>query len=160
MLRKKQPFRCSNRKIQKFLLTCLHISETQYRRWFREWGVRKRVVGDEKIDIVNALGRRKRDDTSTSNVLITQDNIEKEVDKKQLKRHLRDRIRHHHVEAMSPGVSVFTAASPKWSMLTIQPFQALIMEPTICSADSINSQISRSAVSFWNRCCHSRVHNR
>ncbi len=76
-------------------------SETQYRRWFREWGVRKRTLATEKQDIVSVLGRRSRADASTSNVTLGND---KQVDKKQLKRHLKDEIRRRAVEAVTPGV--------------------------------------------------------
>jgi len=76
-------------------------SETQYRRWFRQWGVRKRILATEKQDIVGVLGRRNRADASTSNVTLGND---KQVDKKQLKRHLKDEIRHRAVEKVTPGV--------------------------------------------------------
>ena len=76
-------------------------SETQYRRHFREWGVRKRTLATEKQDIISVLGRRSRADASTSNVTLGED---KQVNKKQLKRHLKDEIRHWRVEPLTPGV--------------------------------------------------------
>jgi len=78
-------------------------SETQYRRWFRGWGVRKRTLTNEKEDIIRLLGRRTRTDASTSTPKVTLGD-DKEVDKKQLKRHIKDEIRHRAVVAVAPGV--------------------------------------------------------
>ncbi|KXX82411.1 hypothetical protein MMYC01_201360 [Madurella mycetomatis] len=81
-----------------------HGAESQYRRWFRQWGVRKRTLTSEKNDIVNALGKRPGPETSTSNVKLSYDDFDKTVDKKQMRRYLSDKIRHHTAEPMSPGV--------------------------------------------------------
>ena len=78
--------------------------ESQYRHWFNKWGVRRRILGAEKDQIVAALGKRARPGASTSNVTLNSDNTAKAVDKKQLKRYLKDQIRHHQVEPMWPGV--------------------------------------------------------
>ncbi|KAK0611309.1 hypothetical protein B0T14DRAFT_530137 [Immersiella caudata] len=78
-----------------------HGAETQYRRWFREWGIRKRILMTEKKEIVSALGRRDRDDGRTPNVMLGDG---KELDKKQLKRHLKDEIRRFEVQVATPGV--------------------------------------------------------
>ncbi|KAK1749588.1 hypothetical protein QBC47DRAFT_426678 [Echria macrotheca] len=78
-----------------------HGAETQYRRWFREWGIRKRILTTEKKEIVSVLGRRGRDDGRTPNVMLGDD---KELDKNQLKRHLKDEIRRFEVQAATPGV--------------------------------------------------------
>ena len=75
--------------------------ETQYRHWFNKWGVRRRTVVAEKDEIVAALGRKARPGTSTSDVTLDPD---KAVDKKQIKRYLKDHIRHHKADPMSPGV--------------------------------------------------------
>jgi len=85
-------------------MTDTHVaccSETQYRRWFREWGIRKRILTTEKKEIVSVLGRRGRDDGRTPNVILGDD---KELDKKQLKRHLKDQIRSFKVQVATPGV--------------------------------------------------------
>ena len=78
--------------------------ESQYRHWFNKWGVRRRILVAEKDQIVAALGKRARPGESTSNVTLNSDNADKAVDKKQLKRYLKDQIRHHQVEPMWPGV--------------------------------------------------------
>ena len=83
-------------------------SETQYRRWFREWGVRKRTLATEKQDIVSALGRRTRPDTSTPEVTLG-DN--KQLDKKQLKRHINDSIRTDRPPSIRPGLYVICRLS-------------------------------------------------
>lgn len=77
--------------------------ETQYRRWFRQWGIRKRTLAAEKNEIVAALGRRKNPETSTSNVNLNQGGCSKAVDTKQLKRYIKDTIRHQEVVTMAPG---------------------------------------------------------
>jgi hypothetical protein len=74
---------------------------TSYRHHFNKWSVRRRIRGTEKEDIMAALGRRARPETSTSHVTLDSD---KAVDKKQMKRYLKDQIRHHNTEPMSPGV--------------------------------------------------------
>ncbi|GAB1317651.1 hypothetical protein MFIFM68171_07861 [Madurella fahalii] len=81
-----------------------HGAESQYRRWFRQWGVRKRTLTSEKNDIVHALGRRPGPETSTSSVKFAHHDFDKAVDKKQMKRYLNDQIRHHTAESMSPGI--------------------------------------------------------
>jgi hypothetical protein len=77
------------------------LRETSYRHHFNKWGVRRRIRGTEKEDIVAALGRRARPETSTSQVTLDSD---KAVDKKQMKRYLKDQIRHHNAQPISPGV--------------------------------------------------------
>ncbi len=69
----------------------------QYRYHFRQWGIKKRITASEKQDVITALGKRMRSDTTTEDVMLTNSDgdLRKEVDKKQLKRYLQDQIRHH-----------------------------------------------------------------
>ncbi|KAK6225740.1 hypothetical protein QIS74_01787 [Colletotrichum tabaci] len=75
----------------------------QYRHRLRKWDIRKRTTTQEKDDIVAVVGKRSRPGASTSTVTIHQGGMMKEVDKKQLKRFLNDKIRHQLVETLSPG---------------------------------------------------------
>ncbi|KAK4039018.1 hypothetical protein C8A01DRAFT_47468 [Parachaetomium inaequale] len=77
-----------------------HAAETQYRHRFNKWGVRRRILVDEKKEITAALGRRTRPEMSTSHVTLDPD---KAVDKKRMKRYLNGQIRDHKAEPMSPG---------------------------------------------------------
>ncbi|KAI0886531.1 uncharacterized protein GGS22DRAFT_158100 [Annulohypoxylon maeteangense] len=100
---------------------CFYAAETQYRTKFRKWGVRKRILTSEKEEVVNALGKRTHPGTSTSNVTLHQNDFEKSLDTKQLKRYIKDRIRHHTVETMAPGAlsswnlpyAAYTASFPE-----------------------------------------------
>jgi hypothetical protein len=67
----------------------------------RRWNVRRRILNSEKDDVTTALGKRIRAGTSTSDVTLQEG---KPIDKKQLKRHLQDKIRRYVVEPMVPGV--------------------------------------------------------
>ncbi|KAK4141974.1 uncharacterized protein C8A04DRAFT_38633 [Dichotomopilus funicola] len=78
-----------------------HAAETQYRYHLSKWGVRRRTHGAEKEEITAALGRRTHSSMSTSDVTLDPD---KAVDKKQMKRYLKDQIRHHKAEVGLPGV--------------------------------------------------------
>ncbi|KAL3290595.1 hypothetical protein RB213_013142 [Colletotrichum asianum] len=75
----------------------------QYRHYFKKWGVRKRIITEEKEAIVKTLGKRSRPGASASDVTIHQGGLTKEVDKKQLKRFLDDRVRHCLVDPLFPG---------------------------------------------------------
>jgi len=72
----------------------------QYRHRLKQWDVRKRTLTSEKDDIVNAFGKRSSSHATTSDITLDHG---KQVDKKQLKRYLKDQIRHGEVEPMSPG---------------------------------------------------------
>ncbi|KAK1979588.1 hypothetical protein LZ30DRAFT_797630 [Colletotrichum cereale] len=74
-----------------------------YRHRLQKWGIRKRTITKEKEEIVNALGKRNRSGASTSDVTIYQGRLMKEVDKKQLKRFLNDKIRRQVVMPLFPG---------------------------------------------------------
>ncbi|KAH6621544.1 hypothetical protein B0J18DRAFT_467119 [Chaetomium sp. MPI-SDFR-AT-0129] len=78
-----------------------HAAETQYRYHLSQWGVRRRTHGAEKEEITAALGRRTHLSMSTSDVTL---DPYKAVDKKQMKRYLKDQIRHHKAEVGLPGV--------------------------------------------------------
>lgn len=78
----------------------------QYRHRFKKWDIRKRTTTTEKKAIVATLGKRPRAGASTSNLTIHQGGITKEVDKKQIKRFLKDEIRRHAVETLFPGMQV------------------------------------------------------
>ncbi|KAK4183391.1 hypothetical protein QBC35DRAFT_518250 [Podospora australis] len=81
-----------------------YAAETQYRRWFKQWGVRKRTLTSEKNDIIRALGKRTHEQASTSSVTLKGDSYDKHVEKKQLTRYLGDQLRHQTIEPLSPGV--------------------------------------------------------
>ncbi|KAJ0165492.1 hypothetical protein CTA2_11093 [Colletotrichum tanaceti] len=74
----------------------------QYRHRLKKWDIRKRTTTQEKDDIVAVVGKRSHAGASTSAVTIHQGGLMKEVDKKQLKRFLNDKIRHQLVEPLSP----------------------------------------------------------
>ncbi|CAH0057259.1 unnamed protein product [Clonostachys solani] len=81
-----------------------HAAESQYKRWFTEWGIRKRTLGKEKRDIVAVLGKRQRPGQSTSSVTLQQGNSDKHIDKKQLVRHLKSEIQTYENCKIAPGV--------------------------------------------------------
>ncbi|CAH0040157.1 unnamed protein product [Clonostachys rhizophaga] len=81
-----------------------HAAESQYKRWFTEWGIRKRTHGTEKRDIVSVLGKRQRPGQSTSNVTLQQGNSDKHIDKKQLVRYLKSEIQGYNNCKVAPGV--------------------------------------------------------
>ncbi|EFX00225.1 hypothetical protein CMQ_7227 [Grosmannia clavigera kw1407] len=81
-----------------------YAAETQYKRKFRPWCIRKRTLATEKNDIVSVLGKRARPGMSTSDVTLSQGGLAKSVDSKQLKRHVHSQIRHYKVEPLVPGV--------------------------------------------------------
>jgi hypothetical protein len=78
--------------------------ESQYKRWFTEWGVRKRTYATEKGVIVSVLGKRQRPGQSTSNVTLQQGNSDKHIDKKQLARYLKSEIQTYKTCKIAPGV--------------------------------------------------------
>ncbi|CAG9948996.1 unnamed protein product [Clonostachys rosea f. rosea IK726] len=81
-----------------------HAAESQYKRWFTEWGVRKRTYATEKGVIVSVLGKRQRPGQSTSNVTLQQGNSDKHIDKKQLARYLKSEIQTYKTCKIAPGV--------------------------------------------------------
>ncbi|VUC32914.1 unnamed protein product [Clonostachys rosea] len=81
-----------------------HAAESQYKRWFREWGVQKRTLETEKRDIVSALGKRRRPGQSTSNVTIRRGNSDKHIDKKQLVRYVKSEMQAYQNCEIAPGV--------------------------------------------------------
>ncbi|KZL70085.1 hypothetical protein CT0861_06765 [Colletotrichum tofieldiae] len=79
----------------------------QYRHRFQKWNIKKRTDKEEKEAIITAFGKRNRPGASISNVKLKQgkgdDKLMKPVDAEQMKRHLKRRLRHPPVEALSPG---------------------------------------------------------
>lgn len=67
----------------------------------RKWNVRRCIPSREKDDAITALGKRARTGASISDATLQEG---KPVNTKQLKRHVRDKIRRHVVEPMAPGV--------------------------------------------------------
>ncbi|KAM7198178.1 hypothetical protein V8F33_005236 [Rhypophila sp. PSN 637] len=80
-----------------------HAAESQYKRWFSKWGIRKRILTSEKNEIVSILGKRSCPGTTISTVTLG-DN--KEVDKRQMQRYLKSQLCRHKKEALmrSPGI--------------------------------------------------------
>ncbi|KAF5563134.1 hypothetical protein FPHYL_5366 [Fusarium phyllophilum] len=68
-----------------------HAAATEYRRRFKDWGVTKRMVKEDKDAITSALARRKRPGASVSAVTTQHDGEDKPLDFKKLKRHLLSR---------------------------------------------------------------------
>ena len=66
-------------------------------------GIKKRTLTTEKEAIYRAVEKRKHVCASTSNLVIEQGGRTKAVDAKQLRRSLKQQIRHVAVEAMVPG---------------------------------------------------------
>ncbi|KAF4500014.1 hypothetical protein FAGAP_3781 [Fusarium agapanthi] len=69
-------------------LTVIDGSPTEYRRRFKDWGVTKRMVKEDKDAITSALARNKRPRASVTAVRTHQDGKDKPLDFKKLKRHL------------------------------------------------------------------------
>ncbi|RMJ09834.1 hypothetical protein CDV36_010538 [Fusarium kuroshium] len=65
-----------------------HAAPTEYRRRFRDWGVSKRMVKEDKDAITSALVKRKRPAASVSDATTQHDGKDKPLDYKKLKRHL------------------------------------------------------------------------
>ncbi|KAM6534587.1 hypothetical protein FALCPG4_004215 [Fusarium falciforme] len=65
-----------------------HAAPTEYRRRFRDWGVAKRMVKEDKDAITSALARRKRPGASVSDATTQHNGEDKPLDYKKLKRHL------------------------------------------------------------------------
>ncbi|PNP73369.1 hypothetical protein FNYG_13267 [Fusarium nygamai] len=65
-----------------------HAAATEYRRRFKDWGVTKRMVKEDKDAITSALARKKRPGASVSAVTTQHDGEDKPLDFKKLKRHL------------------------------------------------------------------------
>ncbi|KAK0620557.1 hypothetical protein B0T14DRAFT_567300 [Immersiella caudata] len=72
----------------------------QYRHRLRKWDIRKRTLTSEKDGIVSALGKRSSSHATTSDITLDHG---KQVDKKQLKRYLKDQARHAQPEPLTPG---------------------------------------------------------
>ncbi|KLO90671.1 uncharacterized protein FFMR_14632 [Fusarium fujikuroi] len=65
-----------------------HAAATEYRRRFKDWGVTKRMVKEDKDAITSALARKKRPGASMSAVTTQHDGEYKPLVFKKLKRHL------------------------------------------------------------------------
>ncbi|RSL94994.1 hypothetical protein CDV31_014092 [Fusarium ambrosium] len=65
-----------------------HAAPTEYRRRFRDWGVSKRMVKEDKDAITSALVRKKRPAASVSDATTQHDGKDNPLDYKKLKRHL------------------------------------------------------------------------
>ncbi|RGP67971.1 hypothetical protein FSPOR_5632 [Fusarium sporotrichioides] len=72
-------------------LTLLDVSPTEYRRRFRDWGISKRMVQQDKDAITTAIARRKRPGASLSDATTQQNGEYGPLDYKKLKRHLKSR---------------------------------------------------------------------
>ncbi|RSM05236.1 hypothetical protein CEP52_006382 [Fusarium oligoseptatum] len=68
-----------------------HAAATEYRRRFRDWGVSKRMVKEDKDAITSALVRRKRPAASVSDATTQHDGEDRPLDYRNLKRHLASR---------------------------------------------------------------------
>ncbi|KAF5699262.1 hypothetical protein FMUND_14842 [Fusarium mundagurra] len=68
-----------------------HAAATEYRRRFKDWGVTKRMVREDKDAITSALARRKRPGASVTAVKTHYDGEDKPLDFKKLKRYLTSR---------------------------------------------------------------------
>lgn len=90
--------------------------QNQLEYTLRKWNVRRRILNHEKDDVTTALGKRTHAGASISDVTLQEG---KPVDKKQLKRHLQDKIRRHVVESMVPGVLVLESRSSTLRCLCI-----------------------------------------
>ncbi|KAF4951620.1 hypothetical protein FGADI_7397 [Fusarium gaditjirri] len=65
-----------------------HAAPTEYRRRFKDWGVTKRMVKEDKDAITSALVKRKRPGASVSDATTQHNGERKPLDYKKLKRHL------------------------------------------------------------------------
>lgn len=70
-------------------LTLFHVSPTEYRRRFRDWGVVKRMTKKDRDAVTSALVKRKRPGASVSDVTTQRNGGENPLDYKNLKRHLK-----------------------------------------------------------------------
>ncbi|KAM7198605.1 hypothetical protein V8F20_006135 [Naviculisporaceae sp. PSN 640] len=120
-----------------------HAAESEYKNWFRKWGVRKRILTSEKNAIVSILGKRTYPGTSTSDITLGEN---KKVEKKQLRRYLSDQVRvaaQNHLERV-PGVllsynlpyAAYIRASGLSSSNHSSPFTALGASPTYLTVHS------------------------
>ncbi|KAJ4864300.1 clr5 domain-containing protein [Trichoderma breve] len=101
-----------------------HMAQNQLENTLRKWNVRRRILNHEKDDITTALGKRTHAGASISDVTLQEG---KPVDKKQLKRHLQDKIRRHVVEPMAPGVL------STWNLPYSALKNSIIRQPDIAS---------------------------
>ncbi|KAI1412722.1 hypothetical protein F5Y13DRAFT_199610 [Hypoxylon sp. FL1857] len=77
----------------------------QYRYHLKKWDIKKRITTEEKGAVINALGKRRlQEGTSTSNAILEQGGFEKTVDKKQLKRYINQSIRKSAPLTLTPGL--------------------------------------------------------
>ncbi|GKU11085.1 unnamed protein product [Fusarium langsethiae] len=72
-------------------LTFLDVSPTEYRRRFKDWGISKRMVQQDKDAITTAIARRKRPGASLSDATTQQNGEYTPLDYKKLKRHMKSR---------------------------------------------------------------------
>ncbi|KAI2616885.1 hypothetical protein GGR54DRAFT_641478 [Hypoxylon sp. NC1633] len=77
----------------------------QYRYHFKKWKIKKRITTEEKSAIIDALGKRRRQEgISTSDAILDQGDFKKVLDKKQLKRHIDQDIRQYESLTITPGL--------------------------------------------------------
>ncbi|KAI0909169.1 hypothetical protein F4823DRAFT_451238 [Ustulina deusta] len=81
-----------------------HAAPTEYRPRLRAWGIAKRITKDMKDGALDALARRKRPATSTSQVTVTRGGHEQQLHPNKLMRHLKEQKRHPVVEYIMPGL--------------------------------------------------------
>ncbi|KAK1480391.1 hypothetical protein CTAM01_14438 [Colletotrichum tamarilloi] len=77
-----------------------------YRYRLRQWHIRKNTKKVEKTAAITALGKRNRVGGNTSDVKIRQGESMMPMDSKQMKRFIKDSIRHHSVPSLIPGITI------------------------------------------------------
>ncbi|GAP92688.1 hypothetical protein SAMD00023353_9600260 [Rosellinia necatrix] len=81
-----------------------HATPAQYRNHLKSWEIGKRVTKDMKNSARDALARRKRPATSTSQVIIAREGRDQQMQPHKLMRHLKDQSRRRCVETIVPGI--------------------------------------------------------
>lgn len=82
-----------------------------YRYRFKQWGIKKRTVKEEKEQLIKRQAKRTRDGASVSDLSLVQGGFRKEIDdnhKKQLKRYINDQIRKSQFQPISGPVYVIS----------------------------------------------------
>ncbi|CAM1511898.1 Fc.00g094110.m01.CDS01 [Cosmosporella sp. VM-42] len=77
-----------------------------YRYRFRKWGIKKSTSTKVKLQIIKRHAKRSREDASTSDITVVRGGHEKGIDKKKLKRYLKDQIRHREQPMLQGGIFV------------------------------------------------------
>ncbi|KAI0429244.1 hypothetical protein F5Y09DRAFT_264042 [Xylaria sp. FL1042] len=77
---------------------------TEYRPRLRTWGISKRVTKDMKDGAIDALGKRKRPATSTSQVIVARQGRDQQLHPHKLMRHLKEQRRRRSIPSVMPGL--------------------------------------------------------